>query len=306
MKTTSRIISTSVTAAAILALALPAFAQVSIAQVGVNSSVNVSANADVAPTTAAGIRVRSTAAATTSASSNRGERREGNATSSAERMQNMQNRGDEATARRIDSLNKLAARIQGMKNLSDSEKASLTAQIQASITDMNDIQSEIQSATSTASARADLQMVAPDYRIYMLIMPQVSLLSAVDRVNALVTSLETVQSKIQTRVSADASLSGNTTISADLASMTAKLSDATSQAVAAQAEISGLQPDNGNATVRTSNTAALKDARAKIKTAQQDLQAARKTAGDLVKLIAGKGSASGSATTTVSATTSAQ
>ena len=288
-------ISGSIVALSVLALALPAFAQV-----GIDASVNAGGSVTPASTAA---KVRTAITASTSAA--RADRQNGTASSSEQRMQNMESRGDQATANRVDALNKLVARIQGMKNLSDSQKAALAAEIQTSVGDMTNIEAKLQSDATSAALKTDLQTIAPDYRIYLLVMPQVSLLSAADRVNTLVTSLQTIQSKIQARLTGDASLSSNTTISTDLSDMTAKLSDATSMAAAAQAEISGLQPDNGDATVKASNTAALKDARAKIQTAHQDLVTARTDAGDMVKLVTG-GKVSGSVSASASASTSAQ
>ncbi len=83
-----------------------------------------------------------------------------------------------------------------------------------------------------------------------------------------------------------------------LADMNAKVAGANAQASAAVTEIANLQPDNGNATIMASNTAALKDARTKIQAAQQDLVAARQDSGSIVKaLIAAKVSASATAST---------
>ena len=67
--------------------------------------------------------------------------------------------------------------------------------------------------------------------------------------------------------------------------MNAKIADANTQAKAAVSGISGLQPDNGDQTVMQSNTAALKAARVDIQTAQNDLVAARKDAGTIVKVV---------------------
>ena len=271
MKT--RILKTSAAVIAALIVAVPAFAQV-----GLNASMNGSVDA--------GRGIRAGIYGSTTASTTRTYRNRGTSTTTIQdRIQNGQNRGSTETTARIDSLNKLLSRVSSMKNLSSSEIASFTAEIQTEVSDMTSLETKIQSDNSTTSLRADLQTIAPDYRIYMLIDPQISLLSAVDRVNTLVSSLQTIQTKIQARVSADASLSGNTTITADMSDMTAKLSDATTQATAAQAEISGLQPDQGNQTTMQSNTAALKDARSKIQTAQNDLASARKDAGAVIKII---------------------
>ena len=214
------------------------------------------------------------------------------------RTQNLQNRGDTQTTNRINALNKLLTRIQGMKNLTVAEKTAFSSTIQTSVTSMTNLQAKIQSDTSTTSLQADLKTIAPDYRIYMLIMPQISILSAVDRVNTLVASLQTIQNKIQTRVSGNAGLSSNTTISSDLSDMTAKLSDASNQANAAESEVVNLQPDQGNQTTMQSNNAALKDAQSKMKTAAQELITVRKDAGAIVKLIVSSNKNSGISTST--------
>lgn len=286
MKTTSRIASATIAAAAILALAIPAFAGV-----GASVSVNVSTNANTGGGVAqagASIRERLVGAATSSL-----RERIGAATStkggSDNRLGSVQDRGDRATQNRIDVLNALSTRVNNMKLLTANEKATLVAEINQTVSSMNTVQANLASATSSAAARAELQTVAPDYRVYMLVVPQVTLLSATERINSLIASLQTVQSKVQSRLSGNASLSTNASISASLSDMSAKLSDATSLSTAAQAEIVGLKPDNGDASVRASNTAALKDARAKIKSAHQDLVAARKDAGDIVRLVVGSG-----------------
>ena len=210
-------------------------------------------------------------------------------------------KGAQAITARIASLNKLSTRIQSMKNLSASQAGSFQAGIQTAIAGMTTLQSKIQSDTSTTTLMADLKTVAPDYRIYMLIEPQISLLSAADRVNTIVSTLQTFATKIQTRLSAATGLSDIATLQADLTDMNAKISDASAQAAAATAEVSGLMPDNGVATVLASNTAALKDARSKIQTATADLKAADKDAQTIVQGVKGKGLTPASTTTTTSA-----
>ncbi|MDE1975162.1 MAG: hypothetical protein KGI49_01485 [Patescibacteria group bacterium] len=293
----SRTISAIAVTIGAIAIAVPVFAQV-----GVGASINASVNpggpmlrADMNASTTGGGRVF------------RGRGTAGASSTVQVRIQNGQNRGQNEITARISNLNKLLTRIQSMRNLSSGEQASLSAEIQAEITAMSALQTKIQGDVSTTSLQSDLRSIAPDFRIYMLIEPQISLLSAVDRINTLISDFRTIQSKIQARVSGDASLSSNTTITADMSDMTAKLSDASAKASDAENEIVGLKPDQGVQTTMQSNLATLKDARGKIHAAQQDLVAARKDAGDAVKLIIGSDRGlmtSTSATTSTSASTS--
>lgn len=89
----------------------------------------------------------------------------------------------------------------------------------------------------------------------------------------------TISAKLQTRINADQSAGKNTTtLQASLADLNAKIADANVQAGIAVNGILSLTPDQGNKTVLASNTAALKAARAKVKIATEDLQAARQDA----------------------------
>jgi len=281
MKTKSIAIATSIVAAVSLLAALPAFAQV-------DQTAAVGANA-VGAARLGGIRAGLHASTTRPymmGSTTRpfaGQGRTGSTTQ--ERVQFGQNRGDNLTTERINSLNQLLSRVQGMKYLSVSEKSSLAASIQAEITDMTGLQSKINGDTSTTSLKDDVGSITKSYRVYALVEPQARISSASDRILNIVSMLGTVVTKIQTRLASDSTASANATVQSDLADITAKTADATTQANAAVTETSSLQPDNGNTTIAASNTAALKDARTKIQAAQKDLQAAEKDVQAIVKIL---------------------
>ena len=87
-----------------ISFAIPAFAQVTT---GVNLGVSVSTNANRAAL-----------------------RAEVRASTTAARMQKTQGKSDTEITNRINSLNAIETRIQGMKNLSDSEKTTIAGTIQ--------------------------------------------------------------------------------------------------------------------------------------------------------------------------------
>jgi hypothetical protein len=218
---------------------------------------------------------------------------------------------------RIDALNKLASRISEMKNVSDAQKATISTEVQTQIGDLNalltKIQSEASSTTnfsSTTAFRTDVKSITDGYRIYALVIPQGSILSAVDRVNTLATSMTTLSAKLQARISAAQTAGIDvTSLNAALADLNAKVADAKTQATAAAAKVSGLTPDNGDKTVAASNAAAIKAGQANIRVADTDIKAAYKDAEMIVKALAGKQmkvTASTTVTTSTSATTSVQ
>jgi hypothetical protein len=172
---------------------------------------------------------------------------------------------------------------------------------------MNILQAQIASddaANSTSSLKTDVKSITASYRIFALILPQGTIEAAADRVLAIVGTMTDLGTKFSARISA-AQSAGNDVTAANvtLTDFNAKVSDATIQANAAASEVASLTPDNGNATVMASNTAALKDARSKIQAAQQDFVAARADATTIIKNLAKfKVSTSANVTTTASAT----
>jgi hypothetical protein len=200
------------------------------------------------------------------------------------RITQMTNRGSQEITQRIDALNALVARINDMKNVSSAQKSTLQTTLQNEISLMTSLQQKIASDTSTTVLRADLQSITQSYRIYALVLPQGEIFATADRALTLATSMGTLGTDLQSRISQAQSAGQNVaSLQTALADLTAKISDAQTNAQAAITEVSGLVPDQGNTTQLQANTSALKDARAKIKTANQDLVAARKDAGMVVK-----------------------
>jgi len=204
----------------------------------------------------------------------------GRTASSTAGMTGQINVADVEIRNRIDALQKLNTRINSMIKVSAGEKTSLQTEIQNEIAALTTLQNSFASATSTAEIRTERQSITGSYRIYALVVPQTSIIAAVDRVENLVTMMTTLGAKLQTRLASSTVSAANQSAMADF---TAKVSDAQTQAVAAQAEVINLTPDQGNQTQLGTNTAALKDARAKLQTATQDLTAARANAAGILK-----------------------
>lgn len=211
-------------------------------------------------------------------------------------------RADQEIARRVNALNSINTRINGMLRVSASDKSSISATIQSQISVLNTLQSQIAtdaSANSTSSLKTDIQSITKSYRIFLLVIPQGAIEAASDRILDIGASMMTLAGDLQTRITTAQSVGNNmdTSVTA-LADMNAKISDANTQANAAVSETASLQPDNGDQTIMQSNVAALKDAHTKIQAAQQDLITARKDAGTIVTALVSI-KASAQATTTV-------
>lgn len=199
-------------------------------------------------------------------------------------------RGAKEIDRRIEGLNKLMERIGGAKHIEDGDKSSLSSELSAQIQALTALKAKIDSDTSTTTLKDDLQSITKSYRIFALVMPKGAITAAADRAKTVAGQLETLSGKLKTRL--DALSASSTDVSSQLtilADMNAKIADAKVQAQAAIDGVANLQPDNGDATTQASNTAALKAARAKIQTAQQDLKTAREDARKIMGTVKGKG-----------------
>lgn len=198
---------------------------------------------------------------------------------------------DEARARaikeidqRIEAMNKLAARIAAMARVSDAAKASIKATVDAQIASLTTLKTTIQNATDATVLKEQAQTIAKSYRIYMLVMPQLQIAAAADKIKATGELLTTMASKLETRI-AQVKAGGTdvAVLETALTDMKAKIADAKAHADAALALIANLKPDNGDQAVMDANKKALTDARAKIKAAHDALKVARKDAQTIIK-----------------------
>lgn len=195
-------------------------------------------------------------------------------------------RADQEIDRRIKNLTDLSSRIGEMKRLSSDQKASFTAAITAQITVLTALKAQIDAETVLTSLKTEIQSITKEYRIYQLIMPQVNVTAAADRIETVVGTggvLDILAGKLETRI--NATTTANTaTLKTLLADMKAKMASANTLAQAAVTEIVALVPDNGDASIQAANKTALADARAKIKSATEALHTA---VADSHKIIAG-------------------
>lgn len=210
-------------------------------------------------------------------------------------------RGDEAIKVRIDDLNKLNTRVQGMKNVSAEEKASIASEVSLSIANLNTLKVKLDSDTDVTNATNDEKSIATGHRIYALIMPRGYIYAAADRVKTISALMASTSVKIDARI-AEAQTAGKdvTAVQKSLVEMKAKVADANVQASAAIELVASLNPDGGDKTKQQANTTALKSAREKIKIATTDLETARKDLKSIIQALRSMNvKVEGSATSTV-------
>ncbi|MES2953561.1 MAG: hypothetical protein V4674_03285 [Patescibacteria group bacterium] len=219
----------------------------------------------------------------------------------ATRMDKVRTRANQEIDRRVSALTKLKTRIGEMKRITAEQKAGLSATVQAQIDSLAALKVKIAADTTIELLKTDAQSITNSYRIYALIMPQITILAAADRANELAGQFVDLKAKLDVRI-AEAKNAGKdvTAVMKLRTDMDVKLADAKVQSDAAVSLVASLKPDNGDKAKMEANHKALMDARAKIRTSNESLKAARKLGNEIVRAIkAMKINASGNASTTV-------
>lgn len=215
-----------------------------------------------------------------------------------QRQQKLEDRGTNEIDKRIESLTKLKERLSGVKLIGADVLAGILSSIDAEIAKLQGLKTNITSGEASTTLKADVQSVTKSLRIYALVEPQAHIAASASRISAVVTQMTALADKLQARIDSAKSAGTDTTAAESaLADLKVKIADAKVQADAAVSETANLQADNGDATVRASNNAALKDARHKLVAAEKDLAAARHDAAKVYAVVKGSG---GNATTTPS------
>jgi len=201
--------------------------------------------------------------------------------------------------RRIGSLQKLQTRIEAMTRISDASKASLKATLSSEIAALLTLKAKITASTDEVTLKADMSSITKTYRIYALILPQMTILAAGDKIATTVELMITFGAKLETRIAA-AKTAGKDVVVLEAAftDFKTQLSEAKANADAAVALTVNLKPDNGDKALMESNKKALSDARAKIRAGQADLKVARK---DLEIIIKGLKALNGTGDTKIQA-----
>lgn len=211
------------------------------------------------------------------------------ASTTEKHIEKAQDKAGSAIDMRIKSLQELSTRLGTMKLLPAETLATIQASIAAEIQTLVDLKAKIGSDTASTTLKADAKSITQEHRVFLLVEPKARIASAASRVNAVVTQFQALAVKLQARITLAAAAGADVTAStATLADFNAKIADAKVNADAALAETVNLQADNGNATVLAANTAALKDAKAKLEVAQKDLAAARADAAKIYGVVKGK------------------
>lgn len=194
------------------------------------------------------------------------------ATPSANKVENLKQRANAEIERRITSLNKLIEKINALKKLSDTQKATFISQIQEEITSLTNLKVKINADSDLATLKTDVKSIVQSYRIYLLFIPKINVLVAADSLDALADKMSSLAAKLELRINTSGDVDV-TKLKTTLEDMKAKIADSKVQAQKARDAVISLTPEG-----YPGNKGILQQGREYIVAGKKDIRDARQDA----------------------------
>ena len=180
--------------------------------------------------------------------------------------------GDCEINRRSTTLTGLSSKITASKVMTSADSAALQGEIGSTTSGLTSLKAAIDAETDVTALRADIVKIATDYRVYLLVVPQVNLVNAADAVVAAQAKFATVNTALVARIAtAHAAGKDTTAAQAALDAMNASVTAAVGLASPLPAQLLALTPAQYNG-----GTAGpvLANARTALRGARDDLKSA--------------------------------
>ncbi len=87
--------------------------------------------------------------------------------------------------RRIDGLNKLAVKVNGIKRISAEQKTTIIAQINIEISKLGELKTKIEAETDATALQELKKSITQSYRIFGLFMPRIEIIAHADKIIAI-------------------------------------------------------------------------------------------------------------------------
>lgn len=163
-------------------------------------------------------------------------------------LANLQALGNCEINRRLTTLANLKAGVSTWPSLTASDRSALLAEIQSTASGLTALEASIDADTTVAAARADLAKIAPDYRVYLLVVPQVELVRGADALMSAVGRFGTLSTQLAARIAAEKAAGKDVAAAqAALDAMNANVAQASTMASPLPGQLLPLTPAQYNA-----------------------------------------------------------
>ncbi len=168
-------------------------------------------------------------------------------TKTQDQLTQIQKRGDDMITQRITSLQRMLAHILEDKRLSAEEVASLSADINTTITNLTTLKSKIDADTTTDTAKTDVKSIVTSFHIYLVFEPKIHYLLAIDSLLTINQNLTSLSTKISTLITTLQSQGKDVTdLTKQVTDINTKLADANALLVSARSLLDGITATSGN------------------------------------------------------------
>ncbi len=194
----------------------------------------------------------------------------GSATVNQQHLQTMISRGNQEIERRLTTLSGLTTKINSATHLSASDQQTLSQEVSSTISGLNTLKSQLDGASTVASARTYVSDIFSEYRVYALVAPKVNLVKVADDQQVVEIQLISMESILQTRINM-AKQQGKdvSALQSELNSMVGLTSSSQAVSSSIEGKVIGLQPSDYN-----SNHQVLEGDNTELQTAHKDNAAA--------------------------------
>jgi hypothetical protein len=211
-------------------------------------------------------------------------------TSKQQTIANILSKGSAEINRRETSLSNLNTRITGAKNLTSSDRSYLLDEVQTEESGLNNLKTTLAACTTVTCAATNAESIITEYRVYALVLPKVQLVRMADDQQVIETSLTTLTTKLQSRITNAQTAGDNVaTLQTDLNTMIADINAAAAISKNIETTVLPLQPSDYDA-----NHSVLAGDLTQLQTARTDLQNAAALAKTIITGLKSLGSNSGS------------
>ena len=183
-------------------------------------------------------------------------------------------RADAEIARRLVALDRLAAVVSDARHLAGADRDALLNQISNDRSELTSLKATIDSDSNPTTLRAEVRRIVTDFRVYVLLEPQVRLVRALDAEQDAIARLTDVAAALKSRIDAAKSAGKDVTAAQTaLDDMNAKLAAASAAVEGRAAAVIALTPSG-----YPGNRSTLDAVRRAVIDAHADLVAARDAA----------------------------
>lgn len=199
------------------------------------------------------------------------------------RLEKLRTRTTMEIDRRLKSLFGLTERINNIKRLTAEQKSSLTSSIQEQIASLTSLKTKIQADSDLETLKADAKSIIDSYRIYLLYLPKIHILTVADVELNYADKLTELSGKLETRLQEEKTAGKDISqLESLLTQIQNKITEGKSKAQSAFDAVLNLKPED-----YPGNKTNLEAARTSLQSAKQNLQEARRLASQIIAGVKG-------------------